>query len=200
MQRCSAFYFRTCSDGLGSTVPSTNGWEAEARLDGCQALQIPPLIGSETHQAPGPRTYPGPKQHEYHGDQCNGTPITLDSSAVQSIDGTVTLIPATDDETVFLTAKQTFSNVPATTVTVQSQTASLVDGNPAGDFTYNLTLPIGAPWLSPYSTPLPIVFTQQPPAVAAHYAVQASATGYAPQSFNKDISLGNATQDFALVP
>jgi hypothetical protein len=128
----------------------------------------------------------------------SGAPITLSGSTTHDIGGTVTLNPATDDETVFLAAKQTFVSGP--TVTVKSQTASVVTGNPTGDFAYNLTLPIAAPSLGPYSASLPIVFTQQPAAVAGHYTVQASATGYVTQSFGKDISLGNATQDFTLIP
>jgi len=129
------------------------------------------------------------------------TPPTLEASATHNIGGTVTLNPATDDETVFLAAKQTFVSGP--TVTVKSQTASVVTGNPTGDFAYNLTLPIAGPSLGPYSTPLPIVFTQQPAAVAGHYTVQASATGYATKSSLSpvDISGGDVTnQDFTLVP
>jgi len=129
------------------------------------------------------------------------TPPTLEASATHNIGGTVTLNPATDDETVFLAAKQTF--VSGLTVTVKSQTASVVTGNPTGDFAYNLTLPIAGPSLGPYSTPLPIVFTQQPAAVAGHYTVQASATGYATKSSLSpvDISGGDVTnQDFTLVP
>ena len=132
----------------------------------------------------------------------SGAPITLSGSTTHDIGGTVTLNnPATDDETVFLAAKQTFGSGPI--VTVKSQTATVVDGDPPGDFAYNLTLPIAAPSLGPYSTPLPIVFTQQPAAVAGHYTVQASATGYATKSSLSpvDISGGDATsQDFALTP
>lgn len=129
------------------------------------------------------------------------TPPTLEASATHSIGDTVTLNPATDDETVVVAAKQALNGGP--TVTVKSQTASVVTGNPAGDFGYNLTLPIAAPSLGPYSTPLPIVFTQQPAAVAGHYTVQASATGYATQSSLSpvDISGGDTTsQDFSLTP
>ena len=125
-------------------------------------------------------------------------PITLQPSTTQRISGTVTLNPASDDETVFLASKQTLSSGP--TVIVKSQTASVVDGDPPGDFSYDVTLPVAAPSLGLYSTPLPILFTLQPPTVAGHYAVQASATGYIAQSFDKDISLGNASQDFTLIP
>jgi hypothetical protein len=127
-----------------------------------------------------------------------GEPITLQPSTTQSISGTVTLNPATDDHTVFLAAKQTLSS--GLFVTVNSRTASVVEGDPAGDFSYALTLPVAAPSLGQYSTPLPITFILQPATVAGHYAVQASATGYIAQSFDQDISLGNASQDFTLIP
>jgi hypothetical protein len=68
-----------------------------------------------------------------------------------------------------------------------------------GDYEYSLTLPIGAPSLGPYATPLPIVFTRQLPTVAGHYTVQASAAGYLPQSFDKDISAADTTQNFTLM-
>lgn len=114
----------------------------------------------------------------------------------------MTLNPATDDETVLVAVKQALTG--GLTVTVKSQTASVVTGNPPGDYGYNLTLlPIGTPSLGPYATPLPIVFTQQPAAVAGHYTVQASATGYATKSSLSpvDISGGDATsQDFTLTP
>jgi len=132
-----------------------------------------------------------------------GAPILLPASLTNGISGSVFLTPRTDDEPVLLTAKQTFNNVPGTIVTVHSQPAILVDGAPLGDFTYTLILPIGAPWLAPYTTSLPIVLaehTLQPPVVAGRYTLQASASGYASQSISKDISGGNATQDFSLIP
>ncbi|HSQ91867.1 MAG TPA: hypothetical protein VLM19_06810 [Nitrospiraceae bacterium] len=128
------------------------------------------------------------------------TPPTLEASATHNIGGTVTLNPATDDATVLVTAKQSLNGGP--TVTVKSRVATVNNATvPTGDYDYNLTLlPIGAPSLGPYATPLPIVFTQQPAAVAGHYIVQASAKDYATQSFNADISLADATQNFILTP
>lgn len=129
------------------------------------------------------------------------TPPTLEASAIHNISGTVTLNPATDDETVVIAARQALNSGP--TVTVKSQTANIVTGDPPGDFVYNLTLPTAAPSLGPYSTPLPILFTQQPASVAGHYTVQASATGYATKSSLApvDISGGDAaSQDFTLTP
>lgn len=109
----------------------------------------------------------------------------------------ITLSPPTDDETVFVAAKQTFSSGP--TVTVKSQPAMLIAGDPPGDFSYTQTLATGAPLLGSYSTTLPIIFTAQP-ALAGQYAVQASASGYAPQSFNKDISTVDQILNFTLTP
>lgn len=130
------------------------------------------------------------------------TPPTLEASATHNIGGTVMLNPATDDETVLVAAKQALNGGP--TVTVKSQVATVTTATvPTGDYEYNLTLPIGAPSLGPYGTPLPILFTQQPTAVAGHYTVQASATGYATKSSLSpvDISGGDATsQDFSLTP
>jgi uncharacterized protein DUF4382 len=127
------------------------------------------------------------------------TPPTLEASATHSINGTVTLSPATDDETVVVAAKQALNGGPTVTVKLQVapvKTATVL----TGDYEYSLTLPIGAPSLGPYATPLPIVFTRQLPAVAGHYTVQASATGYLTQSFDKDISAADTTQNFTLTP
>ena len=130
------------------------------------------------------------------------TPPTLEASATHNIGGAVTLNPATDDASVLVAAKQALNGGP--TVTVKSRVATVNDATvPTGDYEYNLTLPIAAPSRGPYSTPLPIVFTQQPASIAGHYTVQASATGYATKSSLSpvDISGGDATsQDFALTP
>jgi Domain of unknown function (DUF4382) len=125
-----------------------------------------------------------------------GAPITLGTSATHTVSGTVTLNPATDDETVFVAAKQMFGS---DLLTVKVQPAQLVDGPPAGDFSYSLTLPTAAPLLGAYSTPLPITFTAQS-GIAGQYTIQASAEGYAAQSFNKDVSAADQTQNFTLVP
>ena len=127
------------------------------------------------------------------------TSPALEASATHSISGTVTLNPATDDETVVVAAKQALNGGP--TVTVKLQVAPVRTATiPTGDYEYSLTLPIAAPSLGPYSTPLPIVFTRQLPAVAGHYTVQASATGYLTQSFDEDISAADVPQNFTLTP
>ena len=111
----------------------------------------------------------------------------------------VTLNPATDEATVLVAAKQTLNGGP--TITVKSLVATVNNAVPSGDYEYNLRLlPIGAPSLGPYVTPLPIVFTQQPAGVAGRYIVQASAMDYVTQSVNGDISAADTIQNFILVP
>ena len=130
----------------------------------------------------------------------SGAPIPLQPSVdpkTRTISGKVTLDQGTDEETAFVTTKQKLDSGP--TVTVKSQVATLLSGDPLGDYQYSLTLPIGAPSLGPYAIPLPIVFTQQPAAVAGNYTVQAAATDYVAQSVdNVNISAANQTQDFTL--
>ena len=78
------------------------------------------------------------------------------------------------------------------TLTVKSTTADETAGG-----AYALVLPSGTPQLAAHGA-LPIVFTPQP-GLAGLYAVQASATGYATQSANVNISAADATQNFVLV-
>jgi len=104
----------------------------------------------------------------------SGTPFTLPASATQNINGTVTLNPADDDATVILAAKQTLN--PGPTVTVKSQVAALISGNPVGDYSYALTLPTAAPSLAAFGA-LPITPSASAQSgVAKMYAVQGSAT------------------------
>src|SRR5262245_1970077 len=104
----------------------------------------------------------------------SGTPFTLPASATQNINGTVTLNPADDDATVIVAAKQTLN--PGPTVTVKSQVAALISGNPVGDYSYALTLPTAAPSLAAFGA-LPITpSASAQSAVAKMYTVQGSAT------------------------
>ncbi|CAI4030996.1 hypothetical protein DNFV4_01428 [Nitrospira tepida] len=127
-------------------------------------------------------------------------PILLQASTARSISGTVTLNPSTDDPTVFVAAKQSLNGGPV--VTVKSQPATLVAGNPPGDSEYALMLPSGAPSLGQYSPTLPITLNAAAQsAVAGKYTMEASAIGYATQTaVNVDISAADATQNFLLSP
>jgi hypothetical protein len=121
-------------------------------------------------------------------------PVSPLASAVNSIGGHVTLNPSSvSEEVAFVAAKQTVAT--GLSVTVKTQPADLLSGG-----AYNLTLPAGAPLLGQYgSGTLPIALVEQM-TVAGQYSVEASATGYLTQSFDKNIAMGNATQDFVLVP
>jgi hypothetical protein len=124
----------------------------------------------------------------------NAAPILLPASTSRSISGTATLTPvSTTEEAISVAAKQSVGGGPA--VTVKEQAADLPSG------AYTLTLPAGAPLSGQYviggTLPIPLV---EQSAVAGKYTVEASATGYQTQSFDKDISTANATQDFDLSP
>jgi Domain of unknown function (DUF4382) len=177
------------------TRPSSAGKFFLARLDAPAQYNV--VFTANAHVTKVITGVPIPSATSITAVSTSGAPITLGVSPTHNISGTVTLNPPTDDETVFVAAKQTFGVGP--TVTVKSQPTALVDGPPTGDSSYSLTLPTGAPLLGPYSTPLPVTFTAQP-VVAGQYAVQASAAGYATQSFNKDISAADQTQNFTLIP
>ncbi len=122
----------------------------------------------------------------------------LDPSATRTVSGSVALNPATDEVPVFIGAQQALVSGP--TITVKTIVATPVATPQDGDFSYVLTLPVAAPALGPYSSTLPIIFTQQTSSVAGKYTVQASADGYATQSSPVDISAANQTQNFSLVP
>lgn len=129
----------------------------------------------------------------------SAAPITLEAAVnpEASVSGTVTLDPATTEETpVHVAAKQSFSAGP--TVTVKYVGANLADG------TYILAgLPTVAPKLGQYSTTLPITFAADvgvTPGVGK-YTVEANASGYQMQSAIANVSTVNATDvDFTLAP
>jgi uncharacterized protein DUF4382 len=135
-------------------------------------------------------------------------PFSLQASTSQSISGTVTLNPADDVATVLVAAQQTLN--PGPTVAVQWQVAMLITGNPTGDYSYALTLPIGAPSLGLYSSTLPIVLSAAAQsAVAGIYTVKSSGTDSSqtppvvygtqtPPPSPVNITGGPATENFTL--
>ena len=138
------------------------------------------------------------------------TRFQLTNSSVQGVNGTVTLDPPDDEGLVIVKAKQTLS--PGLTITVKTLSATVLDsGNPPGDYSYGLTLPIGAPSLVAYNNSLPITPTDSGQGgVAGNYAIHVSGqvvtptgtTVYSTQDplpAGKDIRVGeNQTQDFDL--
>jgi hypothetical protein len=121
------------------------------------------------------------------------TRITMPESATGIVSGKAVLKPASSSELAYVAAKQSFGGSP--TVTVKVVAADDLDGG-----AYSLSLPIGEPLLGQFGTGvLPIALSMQV-GLAGKYSVAGSATGYQTQSFSKDISGTNATQDFELVP
>jgi len=124
------------------------------------------------------------------------TPFSLSASPVQNITGTVTLNPATDEEAVFVAAKQVLNGGP--TVTVKTLVAAPLPSVQPGDFSFTLALPTGAPAVASYG-PLPILPSATGQSgVADLYTVQASAAGYTAQSLS-NVHTGT-TQNFTLIP
>ena len=120
------------------------------------------------------------------------TRISLPTSATRTVSGTAVLNPTSATEVAYVAAKQALG-ISSVMTTVKFVAADDSTG------AYTLTLPIEAPLLGQYATPLPITFVAQS-SVAGHYTMEASATGYQTQSASKDISSANATQNFTLAP
>ncbi len=104
-----------------------------------------------------------------------------------------------------MVAKQALNDV--STVIVKSQNAMVLAATPQiGDYGYNLTLPIGAPSLGQYGTPLPITLTPAAQSlIAGVYTIESSAqtatTSYTTQASSPvNITGGSAVQNFTLVP
>jgi hypothetical protein len=114
------------------------------------------------------------------------TPIALPASATRTASGAVA--PASALPSV--RAVQTVGSVPKVEV-------GAVNTDAAG--AYTLILPIAAPLLAPYATPLPLVFSAQA-ANAAKYTLEASADGYATQTSAIDLTSANAMVNFTLPP
>lgn len=128
----------------------------------------------------------------------NATPVTLPISSTNEINGTATLNPLISTTVAYVAAKQTLGAAPAPTVTINSVAADELSTPEAG--AYKLILPIRAPLLGTLGATLPVVFGEIA-AAAGKYKVEATASGYATQlSTEKNISLGNASQSFILIP
>lgn len=110
--------------------------------------------------------------------------INVPTSSVRTISGTVT--PASSQALVRTT--QTYSSGPKVEVTFKS--ADSVNGS------YSLSAPTAAPLLGSFGA-LPITLTADTGA-AGKYTIEASATGYATQSFSADVGTADVTQNFTL--
>ena len=121
-------------------------------------------------------------------------PLTLASSTVAAIGGTVTL-PANATEAAYVAAKQSFAAGP--TVTIRYAGADISTG------AYSIAgLPLAAPQYAAYSATLPLSFapaaTVQPG--VGKYRVEASGTGYAVKTIDVvDVTAASASKvDFTL--
>jgi len=179
---------------IGSTVPNTQGYFLIARLAPGTYDVVLTADGRTTKVI---ASVPVANTTSITTLSSSVTPITMPLSitipATRNISGIVVLNPTSSiDESAFVAAKQTFGSSP--TVTVKSQTVDALSG------AYLMLLPIDAPLLGQYGTgSLPINFTAQT-AAAGQYKIEASFSGYVTQSFNKDISSVDATQNFTLAP
>jgi hypothetical protein len=126
----------------------------------------------------------------------SSAPLTLPTSAMASIAGTVTL-PANATEAAYVAAKQSFAAGP--TVTIKYAGADMSTG------AYTIAnLPVAAPQYAIYSATLPLVFapaTTVLPGVGK-YKVEASGAGYTTKAIDLvDVSTANAAKvDFTLAP
>jgi hypothetical protein len=187
-----------------ATVPNTNaapdpnrGKFLLARLAPAPNYNV--VITADNRAAAVISTVPVQAETSFTSISTQATPIgLLASPSPRTVDGTVTLTPAVDDELVLLTARQTLTSGP--TVAIKFGTAGVAAGPPSGNYSYSLTLPIDPPTLGVYTPGLPITLTQQPLAVGGQYTVRASADGYTAQSADVNLSAASATQDFTLTP
>lgn len=122
------------------------------------------------------------------------TRITLPVSTTHVASGTAVLNPTSTTVIAYVAAKQTLGTAPTVTV---KYTAADDTSMPPG--AYSLTLPVSAPLLGQYMTPLPIMLTAQS-GVAGQYSLEASATGYQTQSASKNVLAADVTQNFVLMP
>jgi len=179
---------------IASTVPNTQGYFLIARL---APGNYDVVLTADDRTTKVIASVPVASTTSITALSASTVPITLPLSTTiptaRNISGVVTLNPTSSiDEAAYVAAKQTFGSSP--TVTVKSQVVDVASG------AYSLKLPIDAPLLGQYGTgSLPITFAAQSTA-AGQYKIEASFTGYVTQSFNKDISTGDATQSFTLVP
>ncbi len=121
----------------------------------------------------------------------SASPITMPTSTVHTLSGTVTLSPPADEVADVITRQTVTAGL---TVAVKSQVIDPLSGS------YSLTLPTGSPLLGFYGAgTLPIALSEEPGA-AGKYETEASAAGYQTQSVDIDISTTDVTQDFVLVP
>jgi len=219
---------------IRATVPNTTTGKfflAHLETTDCPTTCYNVVITADNHATAVIARVPVPTTTIITTVSTSDAPISLGNSATHNISGTVRLKnqpdpqtdPILDDAAVFVAAKQTLNSIPTVTpgpiVTVKSQVAALVPGDPIGDYTYDMSrpiknpivaLPIAAPSLGLFG-PLPITLDAVPQSSVtgiytvkgrAETATETSTTVYATQTPSPspvNISGGDAiNQDFAL--
>ena len=119
-------------------------------------------------------------------------PISLPTSTMHTISGSVTSNPTNTTDTAYVVSKQTVTG-GGPTVTVKSQAIVLSES-------YSLALPAAAPVLGQYGTGTLPILLSSPSGSGGLYAVEVSSAGYQTQSANVDISIADVIQDFVLTP
>jgi hypothetical protein len=122
----------------------------------------------------------------------SSAPITLLTSTVHHLSGTVTLNPPSTTTVAFVATTQTFTG-GGPTVTVKTTAADMLTG------AYALALPAEGPLLGFYGTgTLPIPLTQQS-GLAGKYTAEASASGYSDSlPVDVNISISDVVSNFTL--
>lgn len=118
----------------------------------------------------------------------SASPITLGTSSSHIASGTVKPVEAQDDGVV--RALQVVGTVPK----VEVATANVDDTTGH----YSISLPIATPQLAEFSATLPLIFAAQ--GAAGVYTLEASAAAFTTQAAQVDLSSGDVTQDFTLLP
>jgi hypothetical protein len=147
-----------------STVPNGQGEFFLARLDAPANYDV--VITADDHATAVITGVPVLSTTSTTTVSTSAAPITLPTSTMGSISGTVTLNPLNPDVIAFAAALQTFA--PGPTVTVKSKAVDSLSG------AYDLILPVAAPLIASYGT---TTFTAQP-AIAGMYTIEASAISY----------------------
>jgi hypothetical protein len=167
-----------------STVPNNQGEFFLARLDAPANYDV--VITADDHATAVITGVPVLSTTGTTTVSTSAAPITLPTSTMGSISGTVTLNPLNSDVIAFAAALQTFT--PGPTVTVKSEAVDSLSG------AYSLTLPAAAPLIVSFGT---ATFTAQP-SIAGIYTVEASAISY--QTSSTIVSVPTQSLNFTLAP
>jgi hypothetical protein len=119
----------------------------------------------------------------------SAAPIILGPSVMRTLSGVLGPSAARDDGVV--RALQAVTGIPGVEI-------AAVNVDPTSG-SYSLSLPVAAPQLATYATPLPVTFAPVA-SVAGQYTGSASATGFQTATFGVNLSSSSVVQNITLVP